>query len=197
MADDAPLRRAPQPQPGWGHSSGLIALQRASVWQTIPAEVLPEVQQCINRYSWSFDDRRPEALEECFTEDAVWEASIMDEVQVGPFEGRERVMEWLTRFWKYQHDQRRHVFTNFIVDSVEGEEITAYCYLQLFGSRRSASQFETAGFVRFVLRRVDERLVISRITAGFDSPFWSGSLDDMTPDLIELFGITRISGVSQ
>ena len=194
MADPKRVRRAPHPLPGWGHARGVIAMQPASVWGAVPASLLPEVQQCVNRYSWSFDDRREDALAECFTDDAVWEASVMDEVQLGPFEGRERVMEWLTRFWRYQRDQRRHVFTNFVVDEFDGDQLTAYCYLQLFGSRHSASQFETAGFVRFVLRRVGERWAIQRFSAGFDAPFWGMPVEEMSPQLIELFGITRITG---
>ncbi|MCU1530165.1 MAG: hypothetical protein JWP75_3928 [Frondihabitans sp.] len=167
-------------------------MQPASVWSVVPPALLPEVQQCVNRYSWAYDDRRPDALAECFTEDAVWEASIMDEFQVGPFVGRDRVMEWLTRFWPYQRDQRRHVFTNFVVDEFDGDLITAYCYLQLFGSRHSESAFETAGFVRFQLARAGEHWAIRRFSAGFDSPFWAMPVADMTPELIELFGITSV-----
>jgi hypothetical protein len=192
MTDAGAGRRTPHPEPGWGHARGVIAMQPSSVWGAVPAALLPEVQQCVNRYSWAYDDRRTDALAECFTDDAVWEASIMDEFQVGPFVGRDRVMEWLTRFWRYQRDQRRHVFTNFVVDDYDGELITAYCYLQLFGSRHSESAFETAGFVRFELARAGERWAIRRFSAGFDSPFWAMPVADMTPELIELFGITSV-----
>jgi hypothetical protein len=189
MAENAQDRPVLQPLPGWGHALGIIELAPAAVWSEIPGTILGEVQQCLNRYSWMFDDHRPELLEECFTEDAVWEASVMGEVRVGPFEGRVKVMEWLTRFWKYQRDQRRHAFTNFIVDEYTGDEAIAYCYLQLFGSSRSQSQFETSGFCRFVLRRVGNRWAIQRFSAGFDSPFWTMKLEDMSPHLKELFGI--------
>lgn len=128
---------------------------------------------------------------------AVWgavPASLLPEVQVGPFVGRDRVMEWMTRFWRYQRDQRRHVFTNFVVDEFDGEQITAYCYLQLFGSRHSESKFETAGFVRFVLARAGDHWAIRRFAAGFDSPFWGMPVDEMSDELIELFGITVAPG---
>jgi ketosteroid isomerase-like protein len=186
---DAGARR---PIPGWGHATGAIAMRPAAVWGAVPAELLPEVQQCVNRYSWAFDERREDALRECFTEDAVWEASAMGETAVGPFTGRDAVLGWLTRFWPRQRDQRRHVFTNWVVDEADGDEVTAYCYLQLFGSSGGESRFETAGFARFVLRREGARLAIRRFTAGFDSPFWSMPVEDMGPALRELFGILDV-----
>lgn len=189
MEDAVSAEREMHPVPGWASSAGLAALQPASVWGASPAAMLTEVQQCVNRYSWSFDDRREDLLRECFTADAVWEASVMNEVQVGPFVGRDAVMEWLTTFWRHQRDQRRHVFTNFVLDELRTDELTAYCYLQLFGSRRSVSQFETAGMVRFVLARAGDHWAIRRLSAGFDSPFWSMPLEEMTAEVRQLFGI--------
>jgi hypothetical protein len=161
----------------------------ADVWGAVDAVLLPQVQQVVNRYSWTFDDRREDALRELFTEDAVWEASVMAETTVGPFVGRDAIMAWLTRFWRYQRDQRRHVFTNFVVDEFDGTDLIAYCYLQLFGSRKAASGFEVAGFARFVLTRVGSRWSIKRFSAGFDAPFWSMPVEEMTDELRELFGI--------
>lgn len=198
--------RPQQPRPGWGHATGFIALQPASTWRQVSASLLPEAQQVINRYSWAFDERRVDALLELFTPDAVWDASVMGEVQIGPFVGRERILEWLTAFWPKQRDQRRHVFTNYIVDEFDGTSLSVYCYLQLFGSRHAASQFETAGFARFTLKRLSAELepvnqaangwAITHFTAGYDSPFWSMPLSDMTQELRDLFGITSITSTT-
>jgi hypothetical protein len=183
-----------RPMPAWGHSSGILDLGSADVWGDIPALLVAEAQQCVNRYGWAFDERREDILREVFTEDAVWEASVMDETPVGPFEGRDAVIGWLSRFWGVQKDQRRHAFTNFIVDKHTDDQMTAYCYLQLLGSTRASSRFEVAGFSRAQLVRVGPRWAISRYTAGFDAPFWPMPIEEMTPELRELFGIGEGAG---
>ena len=187
--DGQPDRPELHPVPGWGHALGILKLKGADVWSEVPATLLAEVQQCVNRYCWGFDDRRLDILTECFTNDGTWEATVMGEVCIGPFVGREKVLEWLTRFWKYQRDQRRHIFTNFIVDEYSGNEAVAYAYLQLVGSSDSASSFESAGFCRFDLRREGSRWAIRSLSAGFDSPFFAMKVEDMSPRLRELFGI--------
>ena len=178
-----------RPVPAWGSSVGILDLGSAAVWGEIPALLVAEAQQCVNRYGWAFDDRRVDILRELFTEDAVWDASVMDETPVGPFVGREAIIEWLSRFWDVQKDQRRHSFSNFIVDRYDGETMTAFCYLQLLGSTRAASRFEVAGFSRAELVRVGPRWAIRRYTAGFDAPFWPMPFDEMTPELRVLFGV--------
>lgn len=180
-----------RPVPAWAHVTGILDLAPAEVWGRIPALLVAEAQQAINRYGWAFDERREDVLRGIFTEDAVWEASVMNETPVGPFEGRDAVLGWLSRFWTVQRDQRRHAFSNFIVEDFDGDEMTALCYLQLFGSTRAASRFEVAGFSRVRLVRAGPRWAIARYTAGFDAPFWPMPVEEMTPDLRVLFGIDR------
>lgn len=182
-----------RPVPAWAHAAGIVELGPAEAWAGIPASLVAEAQQAINRYGWAFDERRGDVLREVFTDDAVWEASVMNETPVGPFEGRDAVLEWLSRFWTVQRDQRRHAFSNFIVEEFDGDEMTAYCYLQLFGSTRAESRFEVAGFSRVRLVRRGSRWAIARYTAGFDAPFWPMPVDEMTPELRILFGIDRPS----
>jgi hypothetical protein len=81
------------------------------------------------------------------------------------------------------------VFTNFVVDEFDGTDLVAYCYLQLLGTRKAASGFEVAGFARFVLTRMNDRWAIKRFSAGYDAPFWSMPVEEMTDELRELFGI--------
>src|SRR5690606_22385168 len=121
------------PVPGWAHSSGYITVNPA-----LPAgpsgDVVAAVQDAVARYAWAFDDRRPELFDDVFTADAVWEGLVMGEQRVGPFVGRDKILEWLTRFWRYQKDQRRHVYVNFVVDGDDGHTVTAACYMLLYGS---------------------------------------------------------------
>ncbi len=180
-----------RPVPAWGSLTGATPL-RVNGWQGIAGEVVAEIQQVVFRYGWAFDDRRPEILEQCFTKDASWEGRVMGETTVGPFIGREEVMRWLTRFWRYQKDQRRHIYTNLIVDEIDGDEAVAYAYLQLMGSSRASSAIESVGFIRARLRRGQSGWQIREFLAGFDSPFWSGEVSDMSDWMRGLFGIADL-----
>ena len=178
------------PVPGWGGKLGLTSLSGPDSWSKIPGATIAEIQQCINRYCWGFDDRRLDILSDCFLEGGIWEASVMGEVKIGPFLGRPQVLEWLARFWNHQQDQRRHVFTNLIVDEVNGNTAVAYSYLLLLGSSSSMTQLESVGFYRFSLERRDDRWFIAELLAGFDSPFWKIPVSEMSPRVRDLFGIT-------
>ena len=177
------------PVPAWGHAHGLTRLLGPESWSSVPGAVIAEIQQCINRYSWAFDDRQLDILGDCFLETATWEGSVMGEVRIGPFVGRDQILEYLSRFWKYQKDQRRHVFANLIVDSVDGGTAIAYSYLLLLGSSESSTRLESSGFYRFTLERREERWFIATLSAGFDAPFWKVPIEQMSPWLRELFGI--------
>lgn len=179
------------PVPAWGYTHGLSQLQGPESWSGVSGVVVTEIQQCINRYCWGFDDRRLDVMGDCFLETATWDASVMGEVSIGPFVGRVQILEWLSRFWKYQKDQRRHVFANLVVDSVEGNTAVAYCYLLLLGTHDSATQLETSGFYRFTLEHREGRWFIDTLSAGFDAPFWKMPVEEMSPRLRELFGINE------
>src|SRR5690606_23313253 len=102
-------------------------------------------------------------FDDVFTADATWEGMVMGGQRVGPFVGRANILEWLTRFWRFQKDQRRHVYTNFVIDGDDGQVVTAACYMLLYGSRDATSGFETAGFLRTELVRTGSgRLKIRR-----------------------------------
>lgn len=177
------------PLPAWAHSTNFISVNPAQ--PVAPSgDVLAGVQDAISRYAWAFDDRRAELFDDVFTEDAVWEGLVMGEQRVGPFVGRENILKWLTRFWRYQKDQRRHVYMNLVVDSDDGHAVTAACYMLLYGSRDSSSVFDTAGILRTELVRTETgRLKIRRFSAGFDSPFWTIPVEEMSPKLRTIFGI--------
>lgn len=177
-----------RPKPAWGSETGRVSL--GTDWRRIPPHLVPEVQQVLHRYSWGVDDRLPDVLASVFTADAVWEGSVMDEVRVGPFVGRDAVMDWFTRFWPVQKDQRRHVFSNLIVEEADDTHVVAYAVLQMYGATRAASAYETSAFCRVELWREDAGLAIDRFAVGFDSPFWAPhEAAEMEPWLIDLFGI--------
>lgn len=126
----------------------------------------------VARYGWAYDERDRAALADCFTDDAVWQGTLMGVDRVGPVHGMREIADWLAAFWAAQDDQRRHVFTNVVVEDPDGDMANAYAYLVLLASRDGATSPVSAGTYRFTLRR-DERAGwrISALSASFDAPF--------------------------
>jgi hypothetical protein len=129
------------------------------------------VTERIYRYAWGYDERDADLLGACFTDEAVWEGSIMGIEAVGPFEGRAAVVGFLTGFWDVQQDQRRHIFTNVVIDQIDADAATAHAYLMLTAASGALMQPQTTGPYRFALVRDAGVWRISRLSAGFDAPF--------------------------
>lgn len=130
------------------------------------------IAEQIYRYGWSYDERDLSGLGECFSLNGVWEGLIMGEIPVGPFTGRESIVAWLTDFWKEQTDQRRHIFTNIVLDDLTPNSATAHAYLLLLASSNATLIPQTTGPYRFeMLKESDGVWRIQRLVAGFDVPF--------------------------
>jgi SnoaL-like domain len=160
-----------QPQPGWGRTTGHVRVGRLSHSEAGRALDRLEIAERVYRYGWGYDERDRELLGDCFTHDAVWEASIMGQVSVGPFAGREKIVEWLATFWDEQQDQRRHIFTNLVVQDMTEDTATAHAYLLLTATTETTTTPVTTGPYRFELSRQDDSWRILRLVAGFDAPF--------------------------
>jgi SnoaL-like protein len=163
--------RQASPAPGWSRSSGQTQVTRGL--DTLQGSALDRIliAERIYRYGWGFDERDRELLGDCFTQDAVWEGNIMGVEPVGPFEGREAIVEWLCAFWGEQADQRRHVFTNVVLDRLTESDATAHAYLVLTSASGSGFLPVTAGPYRLLLRREPDGWRIAHLVGGWDSPF--------------------------
>jgi uncharacterized protein (TIGR02246 family) len=160
-----------QPQPGWGRFTGHVRVTRLSHSEAGRALDRLEIAERVYRYGWAYDERDPELLSDSFVDDAVWEGSIMGQVSVGPFAGREKIVDWLSAFWNEQQDQRRHIFTNVVVQALTEDTATAHAYLLLTATSESKTTPVTTGPYRFELTRQNDSWRIARLVAGFDAPF--------------------------
>lgn len=182
-------RRPLRPQPAWATRTGLVRVASRPPDGLGAAQA---IQDRLHRYCWGFDERQHDVLADTFTADAVWVGDVMGETTVGPHRGRDTVLSWISAFWDHQRDQRRHVVTNFLVEELGETTATAMAYLLLLGSSNSSSGLEAAGIYRLEYRlEQDGAWRISRLTAGFDAPFWKVEVEAMEPWVRELFGITR------
>lgn len=181
--------------PGWAHKAGMLELGQARGDEGPDGAADRQVIcERIARYCWAYDERRTEALSDCFTQDAVWEGNVLGRIPIGPFVGRDRVVRWLTEFWPHQHDQRRHMILNTIVERQTREKATTLSYLLLMSSDGRAAKLETTGFYRTDYRLEDGVWRIERLIAGFDAPFWPGDIDRMSERGRARHGVATRSG---
>jgi SnoaL-like domain len=164
--------------PGWAHHSGALSLG-SGVSTSDPDDARLVVER-VARYCWAYDERRADLLGDCFTSDGVWEGNVLDKVPIGPFTGRERIIKWLTEFWPHQHDQRRHMLLNNLVESLGADRAVTLSYLLLMSSDGQAPKLECTGFYRCELHREADSWRIGKMTACFDAPFWPGQLETMS-----------------
>lgn len=164
--------------PGWAHHSGALALGNGIPGADPDAARL--VIERVARYCWAYDERRADLLADCFTDEGIWEGNVLAKVSVGPFIGRTRILKWLTEFWPHQHDQRRHMLLNNLVESLTGDSAVTLSYLLLMSSDGKAPKLECTGFYRCELSRGGGVWRIGRMTACFDAPFWPGQLETMS-----------------
>ena len=69
---------------------------------------------------------------------------------------------------------------NTIVEKQAGDTAISLSYLLLLSSTGDALTIESMGFYRTAYRKENDHWYISRLTAGFDKPFWPGSLKAMS-----------------
>lgn len=161
-----------QPVPGWSRTLGLSTVGPGSASSGDQAADRILIMDRVFRYGWSFDERNIEGLGECFTEHGIWEGWVMGTAQVGPFNGRAAIQAFMAEFWPNQRDQRRHIFSNVIVDNYTGSTAQAHAYLLLMSSMERATSPVTVGPYRFDLVKDDDEVWrLSHLRGGWDSPF--------------------------
>lgn len=91
-----------------------------------------EVTELISRYGNCLDAGDFDALEALFAPDAVFR--IVPATSVPDLTGSRGIREAIERRWATVHEgaQRRHVMTNIVVESVDGDRATARTVLLVF-----------------------------------------------------------------
>lgn len=99
-----------------------------------PSFVRHEIENTLNRYALGYDDGDLAMVKNTFTSEAVLTLRVADGALVGPFEGREAIVNMMREASHSQSDQRRHITTNVIID-VEGDRAESVSYLTIFSAQ--------------------------------------------------------------
>jgi hypothetical protein len=157
--------------PGWGSARGFIELRQSSKTRSMTAADTLAIADRINRYAWAFDERRREALGNCFTVDAVWEGNTTGNDPVPPIHGREAIADWLAGFWDRQRDQRRHLMLSLLIERHHTAGADALVSLALTAAEDSEISIVLTSFYRMHLVPVDGIWRIQHLFEGFDAAF--------------------------
>ena len=125
------------------------------------------IRDLLGRWVFLYDEGRLEAIDECFTEDAVFTMRQGDETIAGPVEGRQALTSFLHSFDRSL--KRRHMLTNSWFESLEESSavvISTVLIVQLDGSRAVPA---TTGYYRDEVVKTDRWRIRSR-TGHYDNP---------------------------
>lgn len=90
-----------------------------------------EIENLLNRYALAYDENDMAEMAACFTEDAVLTMRVQDGDRVGPFEGREAIVQLMKDSLASQNHQRRHLTTNMVVRESNATAAKVASYLTL------------------------------------------------------------------
>ncbi len=157
---------------GWGRENGFVDVGSAVAALTqnhVMDRLL--IQDAINRYGWSYDERDIAALQRCFAPDASYEGFVAGVGPFGPYEGREAILKWFTEYMAGNDDLRRHRLSNvtFVGQSANTARVIAYLALHQVSDDKAS--LLTSGFYRLDLEKRAGVWVFSRVFAGFDNSF--------------------------
>lgn len=163
---------APVAASAWGSEHGFVAIpDRHDDADGVTLLSRIEVRERIHRYAWAFDERRRDALADCFTGNAVWAGNTAGHTAVGPIRGRDAIVEWLSGFWGRQRDQRRHLMMSVLVSLDGPDAANALTSLALTAAQDSKIAIVLTSFYRFELVRDEGTWRIARLFEGFDADF--------------------------
>ena len=129
------------------------------------------IQELLSRAAYYFDERRLEDLADCFTADARMLVRIAGVGDVGPFEGRDAIMQLMSDTLASQTDVRRHVISNFFFEAEAKKSATVCSSLVVFSVENGEIKVIISGIYRDDVVRTDGVWRIRNRHLDLDLPF--------------------------
>jgi 3-phenylpropionate/cinnamic acid dioxygenase small subunit len=130
-----------------------------------------KIQELLSRAAFYFDERRLQDLEDCFVPKATMLVNIAGVGDVGPFEGREAIMQLMSQTLESQTDVRRHVVSNFIFEAEDKNAATVISNLVVSAVENGQINVIVSGVYRDEVVRRDGVWRIHNRHLDLDLPF--------------------------
>ena len=105
------------------------------------------IHELLSRAAYAYDERDMQALEDGFATQAAMTMRIAGGDLIGPFQGREAILELMRNSMAQQSDVRRHVVSNIFFDE-NGENPTAISNLTLITTAEGKAEMLATGIYR-------------------------------------------------
>jgi ketosteroid isomerase-like protein len=128
------------------------------------------IAELLNRMAYYYDEDQLDDLAACYASDAVMSMQIAGGDMVGPFEGRDNIMELYRGAKSTQTDVRRHDITNLMFDA-SGDTLAVTSYLTLFATEHGETKLLTTGVYRDRVAQVAGDWKITRRHIDLDSAY--------------------------
>jgi hypothetical protein len=112
------------------------------------------IENVLSSWALGYDQREPDRMRACFTEDAELVMDIGQTETMGPYIGRDEVMKHFTDHHEIQTDQRRHITTNTVIDEQTEDSASVVSCLTLIVVDGDGIRLQASGLYRdkFVLQ---------------------------------------------
>jgi hypothetical protein len=154
------LRRAPR----WYSTNRLIG--RVTTEERVMAD-FGAIVTLFSRYAAANDWPDQELLESTFTEDATFELHIAGADSIGPFNGRQAIVDFFMPILNGQTDTRKHVISNY---DVQGEA-RVNAYLTLIVTDNGETVLKSAGLYETEIVDGESGPRFRAMTLSLDSGF--------------------------
>ena len=128
------------------------------------------IAELLNRMAYYYDEDQLDDLAACYASDAIMSMQIAGGDMVGPFEGRDNIMELYRGAKSTQTDVRRHDITNIMFDA-SGDTLAVTSYLTLFATEHGETKLLTTGVYRDEVAQEAGEWKIARRHIDLDSAY--------------------------
>lgn len=144
--------QAARPRQGWMSRDGRLQISANGASAISDPVSYLQIHEAFSRYAIAHDEANLPVFGSMFTDEAVLEVGIGQGAPIQTLTGRDAILAHLARVLAAEQDQRRHCFSNILIESLGATEATAYAYL-LVSAASDSLVFSSAGVYAVALRR--------------------------------------------